>query len=40
MFASPVEIAFNLLSKPLAKFANAFRKESLILSKFKIEPST
>ena len=31
MFASSVEIKFNLLSKLLAKSANAFRKESLIL---------
>jgi len=31
MFASSVEIAFNLLSKLLAKFAYALRNESLIL---------
>jgi len=31
MFASSVEITFNLLSKLLAKFANALRNESLIL---------
>jgi hypothetical protein len=40
MFASSVEITFNLLSKPLAKFANALRSESLILSKINMEPST
>ena len=31
MFASSVEIAFNLLSKSLAEFAYALRRESLIL---------
>ena len=31
MFASSVEIAFNLLSKLLAEFAYALRNESLIL---------
>ena len=40
MLASSVDIALNLLSKPLAKFAYAFRSESLILYGFNRESST
>ena len=40
MFASSVEVAFNLLSKLLAKFAYALRSESLILHKFSRELHT
>ena len=40
MLASSVEIAFNFLSKPLAKFAYAIRSESLILYGFNREQFT
>lgn len=38
MLASSVEIALNLFSKVLAKFAKAFRNESLILSRLNMAP--
>lgn len=40
IFASSVEIAFNLLSKLLAELAYAFRNESLILDGLNTEPFT